>query len=518
MILNRIKRIIRPHTNVRPNWNYLKSNSIWIEALTKSVKGKKILIATSTGANWSISSFDSLLAVALTLKGAKVEFLLCDGALKACQECDYQLITPKEITKKSINSLCKSCFNPAYEMLKPLSLKIHKLSDYDNKTTNKVDIKSKVIDEHSRAGTLRYFAKGELQNEPYSSEISKLYRDSANTTYLAAYNLIKERGFEVVVAHHGIYVPQGPIVEAARSVGSKVVCWGVSYRKKTVLFNHGQSYHYSIPRIPQSEFLNCKNYDQSKIIQYLKTRENGSNDWISFYPQKDEGAQHLKKPINNNNIITYGLFTNVVWDAQLHFKEAAYKNMIDWVIDTIKIISTSKNKLIIRIHPAEKTGTVPSRQPILDEINEYFPKLPKNVEIIEPNDDISSYDVAKQINIALVYGTKLSIELATMGIPVLVTGDAWVRGKGFTWDFSTKKEYREFIKTLNLPLSMDEEQIEVARKFAYYIFFERMIEVTALKENKYFSKFTVDTKSLIDIKNCQGLQKITNGIINGDKF
>src|SRR5437879_1542286 len=58
----------------------------WRRARQAAAGGPKVLVATGTGGNAAMTPVESLLAVALTLRGAEVHFLLCDAALPACLE------------------------------------------------------------------------------------------------------------------------------------------------------------------------------------------------------------------------------------------------------------------------------------------------------------------------------------------------------------------------------------------------------------------------------------------------
>ena len=104
--INQLKRYLRSKSKVRASWDKFNFS----ELKESNLEGKKILIATSTGSNWPCSSFDSLLACALKIRGCNVSFLLCDGILPACQECDSQWISSKDIIRNDINRVCKDCF------------------------------------------------------------------------------------------------------------------------------------------------------------------------------------------------------------------------------------------------------------------------------------------------------------------------------------------------------------------------------------------------------------------------
>src|SRR3989338_270259 len=70
-------------------------DNLWKKVLSNSA-GKKILIATSTGGHKAVIPIESLLAVALTLRGAHVHFLLCDKFLPACLQATSNLFEGEE--------------------------------------------------------------------------------------------------------------------------------------------------------------------------------------------------------------------------------------------------------------------------------------------------------------------------------------------------------------------------------------------------------------------------------------
>ena len=96
--------------------------------------------------------------------------------------------------------------------------------------------------------------------------------------------------------------------------------------------------------------------------------------------------------------------------------------------------------MAIRVHPAEVRGSVPSRQPLVDEIEKAFPTQPPNVKLIPTESQISFYALVKNCDAVAIYNTKMAIEAACMGIPVIVAGEAWIRGIGFSKDANSSEE------------------------------------------------------------------------------
>ncbi len=167
----------------------------------------------------------------------------------------------------------------------------------------------------------------------------------------------------------------------------------------------------------------------------------------------------------------------MVWDAQLHYRQRAFASQVEWVLKTIEHFASRKDiQLAIRVHPAEVTGSLPSRQPIAAEIAAKFPKLPKNVALIKPSADISTYALAQASDSVIIYATKTGIELAARGIPVIVAGESWLRGKEIGFDCDDRQAYETLLAALPVGHRLDAERTARAQRYAYHFFFRRMIE------------------------------------------
>jgi hypothetical protein len=260
---------------------------------------------------------------------------------------------------------------------------------------------------------------------------------------------------------------------------------------------------------------------EKKILDYLKSRWYGTEDWIWFHekPVFDHDAIQRELGVDFSKPCI-GLLTSVMWDAQLHYKSNAFPNMLKWVLTTIEYFKERQDlQLLIRIHPAEKTGMVPSRQRMCDEIKAVFPSLPPNVFVVVPESQVSTYAVMEQCNAVIVYNTKTGIEIASMGIPVIVAGEAWIRNKGFSIDASSPNEYLRILNGLPYDSRMTPEHILLARKYAYHFFFRRMIELPFIVSGPK-NKFSVELESLDSLRagNYEGLDAICRGILQGTPF
>lgn len=529
-----------------------KNESIWKKVLYEEkdiwdnfqldAHGKQILIATSTGGHQAVIPVESLLAVALTLRGAEVHFLLCDKFLPAClQSTAISFNTKEEFPKYGPQkSLCDNCFKTGYEMYRSLNLPIHlyselvtkneELTAYNlSKNIDASDIKGYLSDglkigEHAYAGTLRYFARADLKGEQYAEKVLRRYFHASLLSVYVTKRILSKYNFDCVVFNHGIYIPQGITGEVARKYKVRVVNWNPAYRKKCFIFSHNDTYHHTLMSEPTSKWenLSLTKKLEDKTLNYLKSRRQGIQDWIWFHENPQFEFEHIQKKLGIDlNKPLIGMLTNVLWDAQLHYPDKAFPNMLEWIFDTIKYFQKRKDlQLIIRIHPAEIRGTIPSRQLVLDEINKKFPQLGSNIIVIPPDSNVSTYTIMEKCNTVIIYGTKTGVELTSVGIPTIVAGEAWVKNKGITLDPKSKYEYLNMLDKLPLKSRMVTKQVIRAHKYAFHFFFRRMIPVSSVIISKGWPPYQLAVKTLKELMpgKDNGLDIICEGILSNKDF
>ena len=497
--LKKILKIFNYHPKDMPNWkNLLDSKEKY--NFEKKYKNKKILIAISSGGHKLATSLESLIGVALSLQGAEVEFLLCDKVLKGCiMTTTKNTSEDKIINGKNLN-ICDDCFYVGNHTFKKTGLKILKFSSFIDKAkiieikklTEKLSseeildyhINKINIGEQAKAGILRYYAVGNLDIEKNSKKMLKRYFESALYTYFSAKNLLEKNKYDIVLLNHGIYVPQGIIFELTKQKKINLVTWSLGARNNTYIFSHDQTYNKDIV---DESISNWKNIDinsiENKIDYYLESKVFGDQDWKSHKNNVEIDVEKFFKTKNiDKSIPMVGLTTNVIWDAQLHYDDTIFKNMLEWVFKSIEyFLKRPDINLLIRVHPTEVKSDRPSRQKVKDEIIKYFKKLPKNIIIIDSDENISTYKILNYCNCILVYGTKLGAELCAKGFPVILAGEAIIRNKGFAMEPKNEKEYFDILKKLPIKEKMDKQNINEAKKFAYYYYFKRMLEINSLE-------------------------------------
>lgn len=551
------RRALRSSTLFRPLRSYRlgqeargSAHNDWREILQRSTMampaagsrsgGGRVLIATSLGAHFGASRLDTAIAAALGLRGADVEHFYCDAALPACMAADESwFASPDELAGGAIRSrICAHCAAPAIEKLQPLGQVIHRLSqsisadkiqDIDHRVAAATDDKlaawvedGVAIGQHALAGTLRYLARGTLN--PDSMPVLRAYLRAALRVQHGFSALLERNRFDVVVVHHGIYVPQGVIAEMARRAGVRVVTWNAAYRENTFLFSHGDTYHHTMMTEDPAHWDHEPLSDtaEKRISAYLQNRQSGKGDWIAFNRNPDDDIDaFLASAGLDRTRPTIALLTNVFWDAQLHYPDNAFSSMREWLVETVSFFASRPDlQLVIRVHPAEVSGALPSRERAEDILREHFGQLPPNVALVAPESRLSTYAIVRRCRACLIYATKAGIEVLAMGIPVIAAGEAWIRGKDLCEEASNAAHYRQLLEKLpDLPVPTPTQRARTLR-YADHFFFRRMIPLQFVRSQPGWPPYRVELAGLQDLMPGRdaGLDAICSGILNGLPF
>lgn len=519
----------------------LPDDPAWRRGVETARSGPRVLIATNTGGHFAIETIDRLLGAALTLRGAAVTHVLCDAALPACQMCELNL-TP-DVAAFAANGpdglLCGYCYEPARERLRKLGLSVRMigsplgavefqdakdLASVSGAALAQVTWRDIPVGAHALAGALRFFARSDLENEPHGEAILRRYVEASILAAAAYDRHLSEVRPDVLVAHHGIYTPQGLAVAVARSRGVRVVTWNPAYRRHCFIFSHDDSYHYTLMNEPAATWRDrpLSAEERDRTVAYLHSRRSGEGDWIRFHrdPGDRNGDVVAQLGLDPNKPLI-AAYTNVFWDAQLHFPTNAFASQKEWLERTIAWFSGRPDlQLVIRVHPAEISGSPPSRQLAANVIAARFPQLPANVRVVGPESVLSSYALAERADAALIFGTKLGVELSAIGIPVIVAGEAWVRGKGFTHDASSPADYEAILARLPFGRRLDADMHELALRYAHHFFFGRMLELPFVEPVAGPRRFRVVINGAADLApgRWPGLDVICSGILECTPF
>ena len=516
--------------------------------LNSNTKNKKILIAVSTGGLSSMLVFESLIGKLLQNKNCEVDYFLCDEVLPACVMATVHRINEDNFEKHGSKKICSYCFVRSDEYLKKTGSNVVKFSDFINsdelheiqsmKFNNDIleNIKNFKHDgintgEHANSGTIRYFSSSNFKKFKNSKEILVKYIKAALVTQKVCENLFKERKYDEMFINHGIYVPQGVILDCAKKVGINTSAWCFAYTRNSVNITRDDTYHRALIH-EQNEKWNNFNFDEKaekKIDDFLRLRRKGkslaiSDNWNeSLKNQNLDIENYLSKRGIDPNKPIIGLATNMLWDAQVYFPTNFFKDLLEWLFFTIDyFIKRQDLQLVIRIHPAEVLTTTKSLERVEELVLEKYKTLPGNIFLIKPEDKISTYSIFNKCNAVLVYGSKIAMETMAANIPTIVCGESFLRNKQISFDPDSKEEYHEMLSKLPyLENPIKKERLMLAKKYAFHFFFRRTIKINSIYERKFKTPnigIMENVKDILNNNKDPGLKMIIDSIIDGEDF
>jgi hypothetical protein len=320
-------------------------------------------------------------------------------------------------------------------------------------------------------------------NEPIYHLRAKRNQDAAR---LALAYFEKNRP-DVVVVPNGMIQEYAAVYETARFLGIPAVTYEFDEHNQRILLEQD--------RLVMHHFT-----DELWAARKDRKLDNGQREWLeNFFAGRQglkkgddfahlwqkvsrEGGAKVRAALGLDDRPVILLPTNVLGDSATLGLTVFSKSMTEWLQRVIPFFADrTEGQLVVRIHPAETWTVGPS---VAEIIHAVLPELPAHIHLVGSTEKVNTYDLMEITDLALVYTTTAGLEMATRGIPVLVSGKAHYRKKGFTLDADTWDEYFSILDHTLADLRgspgsgigpdrhLTADQIERAWNYAYCYFAE----------------------------------------------
>ena len=284
---------------------------------------------------------------------------------------------------------------------------------------------------------------------------------------------------DVVIVPNGMILEYGAIYETARFLGITAVSYefGEQDQRMWLSQNHQVMYNESFNELWETRQNRTLNEEQRAWLEdFLAARQGlAKGEKFAHLWQKAsrEGGAKIKASLGLDDRPVVLLPTNVLGDSATLGRTVFTRSMTEWIERVVPFFANKPEvQLVVRIHPAETWTVGPS---VAEIIHRAVPDLPAHIHLIGPKEKVNTYDLMEIADLALVYTTTAGVEMATRGIPVLVSGRATYRKRGFTIDADNWDEYFQKLEWMlaDLPAQrLTHEQIDQAWNYAYAYFHE----------------------------------------------
>lgn len=461
--------------------------------LDQTIDQNRQLAARRRVAIFSIQHWSALeygLAKALQLRGHDVQGILCDGLLPLCEmNLGPNLRPPCEACIMNL-SRYEDAFGFEYDRLKRLVTH----EDLERATELVNETKDSDLSDFKVDGIpVGLFARREIQRY-YRAFIFEPEKDPAFRKWLISGVLItwlSQRWLDQVQPDiagvcSGRTLSTACFYEVARQRGIDVVTWdGVATRPDGFMFAHNEL----ATEIPLDKLWaeyrdrQLTEEELSELNQFMGMWSRSAVTPFPYNTNPLESESSIRQQLRlREGAPLVVAFTNTSWDIAVIDRDVGFKSMFDWLFSVVEFaIQHPEIDFVVRAHPAEKKvpDELQSRTPVCAEIRKRY-AVPQNLKLIEGDNPISSYVLAKLANVNMVYASRFGLELALRGIQPWLAGAVTYRGKGFTLDLESRQHMFELLENKLTKHQLTLGEVQLAERFAYLWFYRYEVRLPLL--------------------------------------
>jgi hypothetical protein len=427
---------------------------------------------------------------ALKLRGADVQYVLCDGLYTDCDQF-WGVVAPRPA------NACTMCQMQVTKLVAEMGMDFHWLGRYLTTDEGREarrwadslaagELKTATygewrVGEWVRASVQSHFRSNELDHaDPAVERVLRSYAYSALIACFALDRLLAESAPDVLLLFNGRQSSTRVALELARARGIRVIVHERGLRHETLKLienasclslEHVRRYWREWGDVPLT------GEELEAIARLMAEREHGRElPWTAFTAAPQPREEVLAKLGLRPDRPTWVLFTSsddeVAGDADWG---SAFASQSDWIRRTIDHAGRSPEiDLVIRVHP--NTGSRRSQganRVQLDEMQRIGADLPPNVRIIDPEDEVSSYSLMDIAAVGLVWVSTVGVEMACKGKEVVVAAGNYVHGTPFVRTVLGPATYERMLESLTAvpPAAVSPEIRRLALRHAYGLFF-----------------------------------------------
>ncbi len=468
----------------------------------------RVLIVSLRG--WSAHlAYETTIAHALRLRGARVALLSCGGGMPACELGRARVAHPRP---------CDRCGWLSDRALGSAGLRRYRLADLmpwgGDARAAPLLLDRDAATEISLAWLLK---ASQTERVAGAGEVAADFAAAAAGVAHAAETVLSDFEPDVVFLLNGLFAAERTIRACSLARGLRAPTYEIAPRAGALVFSQRTpAPDYDVDRLwaavggrPLSD------EQRARTLALLADRARGVGAHESYFDRVVEEPAELRRVLglaDRDRVVS--LFTNVTWDSATIGHDIGFRSMFDWVAQAIARSRDRDLVLVVRIHPAEaRWGT---REEVQDVVASRLGSLPGNVRFVSARERLSSYALIDLSDVVLAYTTTTGLEAATRGRRVAVCGQTHYRARGFTIDVGGPEQLGAVIAQTAGPASPTE--VELAVRYAHMFFFRAMIPFPLVRMEGGRVKSAPRRASEIEPGADRHLDWICERILDGEDF
>jgi len=449
------------------------------------------VLVFSPYALWTIHTiYEETIAKACQVRGATIEYILCDGLLPECdQHWDSKANSQRPL------DLCQRCQAKAKASLDDLGFPYRWLGDYVSQVERAeafswaqgvtptelrlASFKEAPLGEWVLSSVISYFRQ--YPPDINDSHVVSVYRGflfSAAIVATGIWNYLEVNEIDSAILFNGRQSITRVALEIFQQRGIRVLTHErAEYQRGHI--NVKPNAHCMSPE-PFKAFwsewaqvpLNRKSLDVT--LKWLIQRRYGANlAWIPFNNSSISKSSLRTRMNLSSNKRLWALFTSSTDEvAGDPLMQGPYESQSAWVHDVVQWVASRDDvELIIKVHP--NLGGNAYIGKAVDELQIYQKMksaLPANVRIVLPEDSVNAYSLAEEADVGLTFGSTIGLEMAMMGKPILLASRALYQHGSQILTMRSKESLPEMLERCLQASPGRAIQREAFRLAYYYIF------------------------------------------------
>ncbi|WP_166482310.1 hypothetical protein [Scytonema sp. UIC 10036] len=498
-------------------------------------ESKKILFFSPYSAWLLHSQVDAVMAKALEMRDCDVLSVICDGVYRDCY------ITRGMSSQQALNS-CQSCSQLGQRFFDSFGLPYLQLRDFilpDDYAIANLWIETVDSDDYANAtyqelpigkwvtsSIYTYFRISPHRlSMPNVRKIHRQYLMDGLITYQAVSRLLDTHQPTNLFLFNARLAPYRIAFEVARQRQIDTIVHERGYIADSFSFFDNCSVLSTKPPLDCVRAWKNIPLKESELLQvkkYFTNREAGLNlSWPSFYDFKTNYAEVRQKLRIPANAKIFTVFTSSEDELRAFEDYAGITEQLDIIDRLINIFADRDEYLVVRHHPliAGDKFTPPDTD-LLTRAYHQALLAPKNVRIVMPSEQLTSYALLWNTEAAIAFFSTISIESAARGVPTA------------SFKISPYHQALRYVietdnlSTENLKMLVDELLAESARstvedmrnlyRFTHAFFFKFSTKFRAFGvKDSHFYDLRFQSLDELQPGNDPSLDRICNRILNG---